>query len=237
MSEQSIPRRKLSHDVQERLVRRIREGEFAPGEALPAERDLMAFYGVGRPSVREALQALARSGIVDICQGERARVARPSADGLMSHLREGAQHLLMMQPGSLEHLKEARVLLEVGLVRIAAERARQDDITHLRQGLQEHRLAQHVPERFLECDMAFHRSIAIISGNPIFPAIVEAVFQWASTYSRSIVRAPGAENLTLEEHERIVDAIARHDAVAAEQTMREHLTRANALYQQMGDGR
>ena len=77
--------------------------------------------------------------------------------------------------------------------------------------------------------MAFHRDIAAISGNPIFPAIVEAMFTWASEYYRTLVRAPGAEELTLEEHIRIVDAIAAHDLDGAAEAMRAHLTRQHAV--------
>ena len=80
--------------------------------------------------------------------------------------------------------------------------------------------------------MEFHREIARISGNPIFPAIVEALFGWASAYYQTIVRAPGAESLTLAEHQRIIDAIARGDGDAAAQAMTEHLTRASDLYRQ-----
>jgi DNA-binding FadR family transcriptional regulator len=88
-------------------------------------------------------------------------------------------------------------------------------------------------ERFIELDMGFHREIAGISGNPIFPAIVEAMFRWASAYYQSMVRAPGAEELTLAEHERIVDAIAAHDPSGAAAAMHAHLSRANRLYQQL----
>ena len=79
--------------------------------------------------------------------------------------------------------------------------------------------------------MMFHREIAIIAGNPIFPAIVEALFNWASEYHQTIVRAPGAEQITLNEHLRIFEAIAANDPVAATQAMHDHLTRANVLYQ------
>ena len=89
-------------------------------------------------------------------------------------------------------------------------------------------------DQFMKLDMLFHREIARISGNPIFPAIVEALFGWASAYYQSIVRAPGAEALTLAEHQRIVDAIASNDPQRAVQAMEEHLTRANALYRQTG---
>lgn len=228
-----IPRRKLYHEVLDRLQQRIRDGELAPGDHLPSERELMEFYGVGRPTVREALQALARAGIVEISHGERARVVVPTAQRLVAQVAGGAQHLLRSEPAMLEHLKEARVFLEAGMARLAAERATLDDVSRLRRRLREHRAALSELDQFLERDMAFHREIATISGNPIFPAIVEALFNWASEYYRSIVRAPGAEDLTLAEHERIVDAIAGHDAAGAEQAMRDHLNRANALYRRI----
>jgi GntR family transcriptional regulator, sialic acid-inducible nan operon repressor len=69
-----VQRRKLFQEVLDRLLERIRAGEFAPGDQLPSERDLMQSYAVGRPAVREALQALERDGIVSISHGERARV-------------------------------------------------------------------------------------------------------------------------------------------------------------------
>ena len=81
--------------------------------------------------------------------------------------------------------------------------------------------------------MAFHKEIANISGNPIFPVIVEAIFLWAREYYQSLVRAPGAENLTLSEHEKIVDAIEARDPSAAADAMHLHLSRANELYQQL----
>jgi DNA-binding FadR family transcriptional regulator len=96
--------------------------------------------------------------------------------------------------------------------------------------LRQHREVISDASHFIERDMLFHREIARISGNPIFPAIVEALFGWANAYDRSIVRAPGVESLTLAEHERIVQAIEQHNPDAAEQAMRDHLTRANALY-------
>lgn len=233
-AESPIHRRKLYQEVLDRLMERIRSGEIAPGAQLPAERELMEFYGVGRPAVREALQALERSGIVEISHGERARVVVPTAGSLIEQIAGGARHLLHMQPDSLEHLKEARIFLETGMARLAAERATEDDIARLRQRLDEHRASMANLGKFLEFDMAFHREIARISGNPIFPAIVEALFGWASEYYQPLVRAPGAEELTLSEHRRIVEAIAARQPVAAEQAMREHLTRANALYRQLG---
>jgi GntR family transcriptional regulator, sialic acid-inducible nan operon repressor len=234
MNTEPIQRRKLYQEVLERLMARIESGEIAPGEQLPSERELMEFYGVGRVAVREALQELARSGIVEISHGERARVVVPTAHLLIEQIAGGARHLLRMQPETLEHLKGARLFLEVGMVRLAAEKATPDDVQRLQDRLEAHRASLASLGDFLPRDMAFHREIARISGNPIFPAIVEALFDWASEYYQSIVRAPGAELLTLAEHQRIVDAIAAGDAERAARAMTEHLTRASNLYRQAG---
>ena len=60
------------------------------------------------------------------------------------------------------------------------------------------------------------------------------MFNWASGYYQTIVRAPGAESLTLFEHQRIINAIAQGDADAAAQAMSDHLNRASDLYRQAG---
>ena len=228
---ETIQRRKIYQEVRDRLMERIHSGQIAPGAQLPSERDLMEEYGVGRPAVREALQSLERSGIVEILHGERARVVVPTADSLIAQIAGGAMHLLRTQPGTLEHLREARLFLETGTARMAAERASGEDVARLRLIVAQQRGALPDHERFIERDMAFHRDVAAISGNPIFPSIVEAMFSWASEYYQALVRAPGAEELTLAEHDRIVDAIAAHDADKAAAAMQAHLTRANKRYQ------
>ncbi len=233
MTAEPIQRRRLYQDVLERLMQRIESGEIGSGEQLPSERELMAFYGVGRVAVREAMQELARSGIVEISHGERARVVVPTARLLIDQIAGGTRHLLRMQPETLDHLKEARLFLEVGMVKLAAEKATTDDVMRLHSRQADHRASMVNLDQFMKRDMYFHREIARISGNPIYPAIVEALFDWASAYYQAIVRAPGAEELTLAEHQKIIDAIAVHDATGAVKAMTDHLTRASELYRQV----
>ena len=233
MRPEPIPRRKLYQEVLDRLLARIDGGEVAPGDPLPSERELMEAYGVGRPAIREALQSLERSGIVTITHGGRARLVVPTAGALIAQIQEGGRHLLRSEPHSLDHLKDARLFLETGLARLAAERADAAGVRELKERLEEHRDALTRLDEFITRDMAFHRQIAALSGNPIFPAIVEGTFGWLAAFYRSLVRAPGAERLTIAEHERIYDAIAARDAEAAGAAMRDHLTRANALYRRV----
>lgn len=228
MSTEIIPRRKLYQEVMDRLMARIEAGEFGPGEQLPSERDLMDVYGVGRPAIREALQQMERSGIVGISHGERARVLVPTAETMVGQMTDAARYLLSVEPRTLDHLKEARIFLEAGLARLAAERSDEAGLAVLRQRLDEHRQAD--LDDFLQRDIAFHRQIAAMSGNPIFPAVVEAMLTWLGAYYRTLVRVPGAEVLTLEEHQRIYDAIAGRRPEEAAAAMADHLNRANALY-------
>ena len=51
-------RRKRADEVRERLLTLISEQSLKPGDIVPSERELMAEFGVGRPVVREAMQAL-----------------------------------------------------------------------------------------------------------------------------------------------------------------------------------
>ncbi len=227
-----IPRRKLYQEVQDRLVAQISSGAYAPGDQLPSERELMALFGVGRPAIREAMQALDRMGIITVSHGERARVAAPDAGTMIEQVAATARHLLLTWPQGLDHLKEARLFFEVGMVRIAAAEASDADIERLRGRLDDHFASLEDLSRFLEMDKLFHREIAAVSGNPIYTAVSQAVFEWLEEFHVELVRVPGAEKITLEEHTAIFEAIAARDPERAATAMERHLTRSNALYRQ-----
>ena len=225
-----ITRRKLFQEVRDRLLERIRSGEFQPGDQLPSERDLMQGYQVGRPAIREALQALERDGIILVTHGERARVTLPTAESLIEQIAGGARHLLDAEPGNLDHLKDARRFLEIGLARRAAAQATPEAVARLRLRFEAHEHARQKLDEFLPRDMEFHREIAAMSGNPIFPALVEAMFGWLGVYYVQLVRLEGAEDVTIAEHRRILAAIAAADPEAAAEAMHDHISRGNALY-------
>lgn len=230
LSTAPIRRRKLYQEIVDRLLARIRAGEFPAGEQLPSERQLMETYQVGRPAVREALFALQRMGLISITHGDRAKVIEVSADAAIEQVSEMARYLLETSPGSLEHLKEVRLFFEVGMVRIAATRASKSDIAKLRLALREHEAAIADGSAFLDKDMAFHRAIAGITGNPIFEAFSRAMLEWLQRFHSDLVRAPGREPLGIKEHQRIFACIVKHDPEAAAEAMTAHLERANRLY-------
>jgi GntR family transcriptional regulator, sialic acid-inducible nan operon repressor len=225
-----IARRKLSDEVLDRLLARIRSGEFPVGSWLPSERELMQAFGVGRPAVREAMQALQRMGLVAIIHGEGARVLPLSAETVIAQISDTAMHLLTGSRDLLEHLKEARLMFEVAMARLAAERATAEDIAKLLQALEVHKACLDDPQAFLETDMALHRAIAAVSGNPIYMAVSQAMLQWLENFHHEAVRAPGVESTTLAEHVKLIERIAAVDADGAAAAVTEHLTRAHKHY-------
>ncbi len=226
----SSSRQKRSDEIRERLLERIKRGELAPGDPLPSERELMSLYGVGRPAIREALQSLQRMSLLEIHHGRRARVAAPSVTRMVDQVGESMRMFLANSPASLEQLKEARLVFEMEMARIAARKHSASDIVRLRRLLQSQTDAQNDLEKFVACDGDFHREIAAIGGNPIFTALSEAIFKWLAATYRGAVSVPGLEKLTLHEHAQILEAIAAGTPDGAARTMADHLTRANELY-------
>ena len=99
---------------------------------MPSERALMERFGVGRPAVREALQSLHNSGLITINHGERSRVNELTADSVLTQSDELARLVLDSAPANLDHLKHARQMFELGMVRVAAEKATESDVAELR---------------------------------------------------------------------------------------------------------
>lgn len=225
-----IRKRKLSHDVEERLLGLVEGGDLKPGDTLPSERQLMEAYGVGRPAIREALQNLQRMGLIEIRHGERPRVAQPSMDGVFGPLGKTVRHMLSHSESNLKHLKEARATFEMEMARIAAKQRTAPDIAMIEAVLRKQGEAVSDHHRFLEHDGEFHVAIARISGNPIFVSLCEALFDWLAHFHIDLVSRPGLEGLTLAEHREVLEAIRRGDPDAAAKAMSDHLYRANRLY-------
>ncbi len=230
MQTERIIRRKLSDEVQERLLRLISGGDLKPGDAMPSERELMDRFGVGRPAIREAMQALANMGLVSISHGERARVQELTAQSIIRQVDASAHIMLSRSSDSLEHLKAARLFFERGMVREAAVKATPENVEALRAIIAEQRALLGDAEGFIAADMRLHTRIAAISGNPIFVSVSEAMLGWLKAYHKDLLIWTGKENHTLAEHTEIVDAIELGDADAAEKALMKHLQRSSTLY-------
>jgi DNA-binding FadR family transcriptional regulator len=230
MDSAPVQRRRLSREILDRLIEAITAGEYPPGSRLPSERELMLAYSVGRPAIRQAMQALEQMGLVRISHGERARVTNPTPEIIIDQMSSAMVMMFAVNPRGLDNLKEARLELEVALVAKAVRRATTGDLDRLADLHQRLVDARGSADRFVAADIAFHVAIAELSGNQLVAAMHKAMLDWLTRFKRDLVSVRGADQLTIEEHRRILDAIVAGNAVAAMGHMTDHLTRANKLY-------
>lgn len=232
MTRYKVERKTLSEQVAEQLERDILEGRLKEDDQLPAERELMEQFGVGRPAVREALFYLQRLGLVAINSGTRARVIRPTAEAVMARLSGVTRQLLAKSEGQ-QYFQEARAMFEISLTRYAALHASEEDIGLLRQAIEENRRALGDEARFKRSDNDFHGVLAAIARNPIFNAVHEALSEWLDDRRAHVLQQEGEDHAALQAHTEIVEAIESGDPDAAEAAMRKHLDRHYGTYRQL----
>lgn len=232
MTRYKVERKTLSEQVAEQLEADILEGRLKEDDQLPAERELMEQFGVGRPAVREALFYLQRLGLIAINSGTRARVIRPTAEAVMARL-SGVTRQLLAQSQGQQYFQEARAMFEISLARYAAQHASADDLASLRQALEENRSALGDEARFKRSDNDFHGVLASIARNPIFNAVHDALSEWLDDRRAQVLQREGEDHAALKAHTEIVEAIASGDPDAAEASMRRHMDRHYGTYRQL----
>ncbi|MDO5102266.1 MAG: FCD domain-containing protein [Lautropia sp.] len=225
----AIERKKLFEIVAEHIEGLILSGKLQPGDQLPPERELQAAFGVGRPAVREALITLERNGLIEIGNGVPARVAQPSAEGLLSSMMAGAKHLLSTPDGKRQG-QAIRRFIEGALARKAAKHATPKQLEQLHAALQANLSAKNDIETFAETDVAFHFAIAQLAGEPAILIFHRALSDWLSDQRKVSLQQPDAVEKAIRHHKRLFTAIKRGDGDGAEAAMHEHLTDVQTLY-------
>jgi GntR family transcriptional regulator, transcriptional repressor for pyruvate dehydrogenase complex len=218
---ESVPIRNES--VTEQLVRQIKDwalrGLVKPGERLPPERELAAALNVSRSALRQALKALQVMGLLEVKQGSGNYLSE-SADRI---LREPIDLLMPLRGISFAELFEARRSIEAEAAERAASRASEKDFEKLRHELEQMRLNLQNPDLYFRHDVAFHRAIAIGSGNSVFIWFVELVSKVLRDAWLAKARE-GRSDRTFREHEAIFEALYHRNPEEARAAMLAHLT-------------
>ena len=196
--------------VRDELRRLVITGELAPGTRIVEDR-LAERLGVSRNPVREALQALAGEGFVELLPRRGAVVAQVTAE-------------------QAEDLFDVRTALEPLAARLAARRADPDGVDRLRDVLRRARDATDLGELDLLAtyNTQFHSLVVELSGNDYLSLLVAPMarrVQWVFRTSAA-TRAPHSWT----EHEELLRAIASGDEEYAEAVARSHVAAARASY-------
>jgi DNA-binding FadR family transcriptional regulator len=119
---QPVTRRSVPDEVFDQVLAEVVDGELEPGEALPSERRLAEVLGVSRPAVREALQRMTQTRLLDVRHGGATTVRDFRRYGGLDLLP-----LLLVRGGDIDpavarSILEARLVVGPGVAALAAER-------------------------------------------------------------------------------------------------------------------
>ena len=220
----------LPKKISARLLSLIKEKHLRPGEKLPPERELALMMQVSRPSLREALQALALLNIVEIRQGDGTYVTSLEAELLVEPLN----FVFALDDSKLLGLFEARKIVEVGLVALAAQRITPEEIADLETCLAKSLQAANDPDAFLQADLELHKKIAAAAQNSLLQRFMDSISQLGLASRTRTNYIPGLTQQSAEDHRAIVAALKTRNPEAARQAMLQHL---NNVEQKMTEER
>lgn len=200
------PRRESPY---ERIKTAIVDGELAPGQPL-VEAALAEWCQVSRTPIREALTRLEQDGLVR--RTERGLVVRESS------------------PEEILDIYETRIALEATAARVAADRRSSHDVMYLRRAQERMRaMSTDDPPAMAASNRDFHRLVWRASRNESLIDLLERLNLHLGRYPETTLTYPGRWVVSLDEHDRLVDAIEARDAQRAHDVATAHFTAARDI--------
>ena len=219
---------RLRRSAPEEVADAIRAWMFGlalqPGDRLGREEDLAQRFGVSRPTLREALRLLSSAHLIRATKGPGGGifVAATPEQGIGRSVTDSVASMLSADSIDLDELIETRMLLEVPLAGLAAQRASEGDVAALRAVLEAAGDSAQ-GDAFRGFDARLHGLIAEIADNRLARAFTQWIGQVLQPPLHVLIEPAVVDAVVVEQHRDIVRAIERGDPPAAERAMREHL--------------
>lgn len=200
-----IHRKTLAEEVADRINDGIVNGTYQVGEKLPNETDMMASFGVGRSTIREAIKLLANIGILDVRHGVGSFVNE------MVSSREPID--VRLNKADIKHIDEVRQWLEIKMAEKAALNRTEADLRRMTEALQrrDHFGKTGQIEQSIEEDLAFHSHMAHATCNPVLEDLYKATCKHVKKYLLDTMRDTSIMTVTQQLHVELLAAITRQD--------------------------
>jgi len=218
MSFKTIKRESTLEVIVQQIKDQIKKGILKPGEKLPSERKLADLLGVSRASVREAIQALAFSGYLEVNQGKGTYILEMATqyDEIVNFFSKFSNY-------SLDYLMEARIMLEGEFARLAALNASQEEIDVIEKVFNEIAKSKDL-NSFVVKDLEFHLTIAKATHNPFMYGLMKIIGEMLYKETNRIIgKSRYTKENTIETTRDLVQAIKQRDAEKAKELMGEHI--------------
>ena len=218
-----IKPKKVSTQIAEQIRSSILAGEFNPGEKLPPERELAELFGVSRPSVREALNILTSSGLVETYQGGGTLVRSLVENSAAMPLTE----LIRIDGDRALDVIEVRKGMESWTAWYAATRALPEDIRRIEAVIDGMRKNLEDLKHSEDFDAHFHMLVARATHNVVWSHMMQSIFEAMQEFQRDVWRAvyltEEDQRLLYNHHLKVYEMIRDRNAEGAREAMLEHL--------------
>jgi GntR family transcriptional repressor for pyruvate dehydrogenase complex len=211
--------------VADQIRRHIGLRLLGPGEPLPPERELVRLFGVGRPTIQQALRLLEAEGLIET---RRGRYGGSFVTDLGHEGGSGIEELVVRVHRHLEEvaeLVEVRAVIEPELAGLAAERRRETDLAAIDAALVELEGAES-EAAYMRADTTLHLAIARAGHNRLLAEVVEHARADLNDAIALLPETKSWHERLNEEHEEIVEAIRAGDGETAREASRVHLARS-----------
>jgi DNA-binding FadR family transcriptional regulator len=221
---------KVPEIVARKILREMVQDGLVSGDRLPPEAAMLARFGVGRASLREALRILETHGLIRIKPGPQGGpvITVPTATDF------GHTTALYLHRGgaTFGELVEARRMIEPMMARMAAERLTDELAKRLRDAVAAGWVAlEQRPEVWSEASEAFHAVVAGATGNRVLDLYAGALVAIERGRLAPLFTDLDDRKRTLRVHDRIAEAILNRDAVRAEDLTRKHMLALTKVWQ------
>lgn len=224
-----VARSNLSETVAKQLLKEIHDKHLTPGTKLPSERVLMAELGVGRSSIREAINGLTMLGAIEVRHGQGAFVTE-TANGIAP----SRTIALALARGVTRELFEARRLVEMETALRAAERRTEADLAEIGKAIADHEAAVAEGVSAVEPAVRFHIEIAEAAHNEVLAGFVGSFAQLLGQRGPILEEIGGYREWEIEQHRSVYEPVEAGDPELASERMRAHLDAVVAYHEQVG---
>lgn len=210
-----------SDTVVKQILSNIESGDLKPGDRLPTQEKLGEMFGVGRSSIREATNALAVMGYLDITQGKGTFIKSKSPVTTQSD----SQFKGLTEEANLSNLIVIREILECYAVEQAAARADEEQLVAMRRALNELEECRENVGNFLKCDLKFHLAVANAAQNKEIGEVVKLIHNTTNTRVPVAFTTSRMDNIekAIETAKKTYTHIVNGEGKQAARSLRNHL--------------
>jgi len=214
-----VLKQSLADRLAQGIRRSIQTGNYREGDRLPAIMEMARRFGVGHPTVREALKKLETMGVVEIRHGSGVYVSRSDEVLVLA----SPDYTGTVTRKLLVDLIQTRGPIEMQSVALAARNANEEHLEEMRRLLTT--AGENLDDDVVlnSVNMAFHRQIALASGNTVLAQLLDVLRELFTEEQRLILGIFGSRERDHQEHLGILEALEQRDANLCVERMRTHL--------------